>query len=129
MAFLVPNAGEDFCLGKIVNSTDIASQNLFLKLYESNTTPTETSVVGDFTEVTDGTYNAIELTGSSWVILNGLASYAQQTFNISGAQTIYGYYITNYAGTILVLAELFGSAITIGSGGGTVAVTPTINLD
>jgi len=129
MAFLVPNEGEDFCLGKIVNSTDIASQNLILRLYENDVTPGETDTVATYTEVADGSYGEIELTGSSWTILDGLASYAQQTFTIGGAQTIYGYYITNFAGTTLVLAERFTSTITIGAGGGSVAVTPTINLD
>jgi len=129
MAFLVPNEGEDFCLEKIVNFADTASQNLFLRLYENDVTPGETDTVATYTEVTDGSYAAIELTGSSWTILDGLASYAQQTFTIGTTQSIYGYYVTNYAGTVLVLAERFTSTITIGAGGGNVAVTPTINLD
>lgn len=129
MAFLVPNEGEDFCLEKVVNYTDIASQDLILRLYENDITPGETDVVADYTEVTDGSYASKTLTGSSWSITDGAASYAQQTYTIATTQAIYGYYITNFAGTVLVLAEKFDSVINIGAGGGTLNITPTINLD
>jgi len=129
MAFLVPNEGEDFMLEKIVNYTDIASQDLILRLYENNETPGETDTVGTYTEVTDGSYAAKTLTGSSWVISDGAGSYAQQAYTIATTQVVYGYYITNFAGTILVLAERFASTINIGVGGGTVNLTPTVNLD
>jgi len=60
-----------------------------------------------------------------------LAEYPEVTFAYTGAEAaIYGYYITNNAGTVLHIAERFTDGpYSIPTGGGEVRVTPRIKLD
>lgn len=132
MTLLVPNAGANEMLARAVNKN--ASDNLKLRLYENNYTPVEASVVGDFTEATFSGYAAITLTGASWTMTTAdpaVADYAQQTFTATAAgNSVYGYYVTNNAGTICVWAERFTDGpYTITGNGDVVKVTPTITGD
>jgi phage baseplate assembly protein gpV len=105
MAFLVPNVGEQEMLKRVLNGA--TPDNVKLNLYSNNKTPGEADVIGDYTLITDPA--AITLTGSSfdYTTAVGTASYAQQTFTFTGAATVYGYVITNAAGTLLLASELF----------------------
>lgn len=128
MAFLVPNVGEQEMLKRILNGG--AADNSLLHLYSNDKTPAEADVIGDYTLITDPA--AITLTGASfdYTTAVGTASYAQQTFTFTGANTVYGYVITNAAGTILLAAERFSDGpYSIPSGGGTVKITSNISLD
>lgn len=132
MALLVPDVGEVEMLKRMLNYS--ATGNVVLHLYANSYTPVEGSVVGNFTECSASGYAAITLTGSSWSIATSsgvtTASYAAQTFSFSAAQVVYGYYVTNAAGTIVLWAELFASApFNIPSGGGSVQVTPKLVLE
>lgn len=125
--FTVPNVGEQEMLKRILNGA--SPDNVKMHLYSNNVTIAETSVIGDFTLITDPA--AIALTGSSfdYTTAVGTASYAQQTFTFTGAATVYGYVITNNAGTILLAAESFADGpYSIPSGGGTVKITANISL-
>lgn len=130
MALLVPNVGETEMLKRILNAA--TPDNVKLHLYKNNVTPSETDTVSTYTE-DDGTgYAAISLTGSNWdtTTTAGTASYAQQTFTYTAGTTVYGYYVTDNAGTTLLWAELFSDGpYTIPSGGGTIKITPTISLE
>jgi hypothetical protein len=131
MALLVPSVGEAEALKRILNYS--AADNLKLKLYTNNKTPAEADVVASYTESTGTGYTSITLTGSSWTVNAGdptIASYAQQTFTYTGAEAaIYGYYVTNNGGTVLMWSELFSDGpYAIPAGGGTVKVTPRIEL-
>lgn len=126
MALLVPDVGEAALLERIL-ATDVV-----LHLYVNDVTPAEADVVGDYTEATAAGYAAATLTGGSWTVstTGGTTSgaYAQQDFVITEATTVYGYYVTDVAGTTLLWAERFGTTAVLGSGGGTISITPSIEL-
>jgi hypothetical protein len=131
MALLVPLVGEINLLGRMLNFA--SPDDVKLHLYTNNHTPTSSDTTANYTESSGAGYAAITLTGSSWVIAGptpATASYPQQTFTYTGAEpTIYGYYVTNNAGTTLEWAELFTDGpYAIPSGGGSVKITPKISL-
>lgn len=132
MALLVPNSGEGVMLNNIVNKT--APSNLTLKLYKSNTTPGEADTAATYTEADFTGYSAASLTGSSWTVTTGApsyASYAQQTFTSSAtqsAQSIYGYFVVNAAGTLMWAEKFTDGPYSISNNGDAVKVTPYIEL-
>lgn len=132
MALTVPNGGEVELLSRMLNAT--STGNVVLHLYTSpSSEPDETATVATFTEEDDGSYSSVELAGGSWTVATSggttTAEYAQQDFTIGGSTTVYGYYVTDSGGTTLLWFEAFGSAATLGAGGGTISVTPKITLD
>lgn len=134
MALLVPNTGEVIALEALVNKT--APQNLVLRLYENNYTPTEADTAASYTEATFTGYSALTLTGSSWGAASPGApssiAYAQQTFTSSASQSklVYGYYLTQASSGTLVYAERFSDGpYAITNNGDQVKVTPTITAD
>jgi hypothetical protein len=139
MALLAPNAGEREMLARIVGShAPGAGDTLFLRLFDNDVTPAEGDTMGTVSE-SDGTgYAAIALLGDSWTISTAggdttSATYAQQTFTYTAGDTLYGYYITTFdegGDSVLFWHEEFSDGpYTIPGGGGTVKVTPRIQLD
>jgi hypothetical protein len=125
MALLMPTEGEQLSLQRILNGGD----NAKIHLYSDDVTPSDSDTVASYTLITDPA--AITLTGGSWDFSSvpGEASYAEQTFTFSGSGTAYGYVITNNAGDTILWAERFTDApFNIGTDGGSIKVTPTINL-
>ncbi len=126
MSLLVPAVGETEMLGRLLNKE--TSDDVKIHLYSDNVTPADGDVIGDYTLITSPAAQA--LTGASWSITAGTASYAQITFTFSGADTAYGYVVTDNTGAILMWSEIFSDGpYSIPSGGGTVKVTPTITLE
>jgi hypothetical protein len=139
MALLVNNIGEREMLARIVGAHVFAAgDTLFLRLYDGDTTPTEGDTYAKYSE-SDGTgYAAIALLGDSWTIATAggdttAATYAQQTFTYTAGDTLYGYYVTTRdesGDTIILYAERFSDGpYTIPSGGGTVRITPRVELE
>lgn len=134
MAGVVVNNGEKVALDYLVGKTTTV-RNLILRLFKSNTTPGESSVVGDLTEADFTGYSAITLTGASWSTSAGdpaTGSYAEQTFTSSAdqsAQSIYGYYLTRATDGDLIAAERFSNGpYVIANNGDTIKLTPTITV-
>lgn len=136
MALVVCNNGEGVALSYLVNKS--TPENLVLKLFKSNTTPSETDTAGTFTEATFTGYSSITLTGSSWGspatgAPSSITYGSQQTFTASaGSQTddIYGYYIIRATSTDLVWAERDGAApFAIRNNGDNIKITPVITAD
>lgn len=132
MALNFPDAGENLSLEMIVNKT--APQNLLLKLYKNNITPSDTDTAGTYTEATFPGYSAITLTGASWnAAASGTIAYsAQQTFTCSGVATddIYGYYVVQASSGTILYSERDGSApFAIRNSGDAVKITPTISAN
>jgi len=133
MALLVPDVGEVELLKRMLNFS--ATGDVQLYLYTSNTTPAEADVVGSYTlsTVAGGT-TVLVLTGTNWTVVTSTGtttgSHAQVTFTYTGAEaSIYGYVITNAAGTTLLWAERFTDGpYAIPAGGGSVKITPQIQL-
>lgn len=136
MALVVCNNGESIALQYLVNKA--SPENLILRLFKSNTTPSETDTAGTFTEATFTGYSAITLTGSSWSAPvtgapTSITYGSQQTFTASaGGQSdnIYGYYMTRATTGDLVWAERDGAApFAIVNNGDNIKITPTISAD
>lgn len=134
MPGVVVNNGEkvalDYLVGKVTTVRDLQ-----LRLFKSNTTPDESTVVGDLTEATFTGYAVITLTGANWTTAAGdpaTGSYAEQTFTSSADQTpesIYGYYLTRVTDGDLIAAERFSNGpYVIANNGDTIKLTPTITV-
>jgi hypothetical protein len=134
MAATLVDVGADLILNTFFNAT--AQQNLKLKLYCTSVSIDDTKVVGDFTEASGGGYAAKTLTNGSWTVTVGDdpsdAVYAQQTFTFTGELTtnkdIYGYFVTDNAGTTLIWAEAFGATFHPYNNGDQLLVTPKFQL-
>lgn len=130
MALLFPNVGKNLVAEMVVNKT--AAQNLILKLYKSNTTPSNTDTAASYTVADFTGYANITLTGATWTSNgSGVASYAQQTFTCSGASsnTIYGYFVVQTTSGVLVYAERDASApFNIANNGDNIKIAPTFTV-
>jgi hypothetical protein len=128
MSLVISDLGDALALGRMLDKT--AQGDLKLHLFTNNYTPGKGDTTSSVTEASDGSYSAATLTGASWSIATvshtTTATYPAVTFTFAGAQTVYGYYLTDSGGTTLVGAELFASALTIPSSGGTITVTLNI---
>lgn len=132
MALNFPDVGENLSLEMIVNKT--APQNLVLKLFKNNITPSDTDTAGTYTEATFGGYTAITLTGSSWgTASSGTIAYgSQQTFtcNATATDDIYGYYVVQAVSGTLLYSERDASApLAIRNSGDAIKITPTISAN
>ena len=110
MALVLVDNGEKVALEYLVNKVT-AQEDLTLKLFTSNTTPTDTHTVTDYTEATGNGYSSKSLTGASWTVSGTnptTASYAEQTFSFTGALgNTYGYYVIRTSTGDLLWAERF----------------------
>jgi hypothetical protein len=124
MALKVPNVGEQEFLTRA-----LTYEGSKLKLYTNNYVCTETSVVGDFTECAVAGYAAKTLLSGSWTT-SSTATYAEQEFLPTTATSVYGYYVTNSAASVVLWAEQFtGAPYVIPAGGGSIKVTLNITAD
>lgn len=89
-------------------------------LYKNDFTPVPTSVLADFTEVTATGYSAQTVVWGTVAIndagfaevLTGLMSYAF-TDGDTNPFTCFGYYMTDTAGTTLLMGERFSDPVTV----------------
>lgn len=105
-----------------------------IHLFKSNTTPTTSSVLGDFTEADFAGYAALNLI--TWAAPSvtshvGRMTAATRTFTRSttgAAQSIYGYYVTDNSDTVLLWAERDGAApIVLTNAGDSYTITPALS--
>lgn len=132
MALNVPDVGENKALENIVNKT--APENLVLRLFKNNITPSDSDTAATYTEAVFPGYAAITLTGATWGAASaGTITYgSQQTFTCSGVATddIYGYYVTQVTSGVLMWSERDGAApFAIRNSGDAVKITPTISAN
>lgn len=132
MALNMPDVGENKTLEMLVNKT--APENLVLRLFINNITPSDTDTAATYTEAGFPGYAPINLTGASWNAASaGSITYsAQQTFTCSGVATdnVYGYYITQVTSTVLMWSEKDASApFAVRLLGDTVKLTPVITAN
>lgn len=132
MALNVPDVGENRILEAAVNKT--APQDLVLKSYKNNITPSDTDTAATYTEAGFPGYSAVNLAGASWGSASGgsITYGSQQSFTCSGAATddIYGYYLVQLSSGILMWSERDGTApFAIRVSGDTVKITPTISAN
>jgi len=112
---------------------DSTVEALTLRLFSNNATITDTTLAASVTEVTSGDgYTPIVLAGSSWTVAAGpppAASYPQQTWTFTAPKgNIYGYYVTNDSG-VLLLAEKFATGpYNVQTSGDVISVTLSLRL-
>lgn len=124
---VVANEGELVLLGWTLRDTSV-TDDIKLKLFRTDVTPSATSTVASFTEANFTDYTEKTLSRGSWgapTTVSGKASstYADQSWTAGSAQTIYGYYVTNDAEDTLLWAEKFDTARSLGIGD-TLVITP-----
>ena len=135
MTMVFSDLGADLVLGTFFVAT--AVQDTLLKLYSNNKTPNANGgdVVGDYTEttVTGGSAKTLSR-GAGWTISTANdpsdAIYTQQTFTFTAGfgDVIYGYYVTNAGGTVLLWAEKLAAAFTPANNGDKLLITPKVQL-
>lgn len=141
MAFVISNEGEKLLLEAAVGK--VAAGALKLKLFKNDVTPGHTDTVATYTEANFTDYAAVTLATASWnagvagtgsgtaLANKGSIDYAQQSFTMGTpgtTNTVYGYYITDNAGTTLIGAERFASAKNMLLAGDAIKITPKFTL-
>jgi hypothetical protein len=103
-----------------------------LRLFSNNVTPANTDVIGTYTEATFAGYASGALTWGTVSVSAHVASSVATTVTFSlssGSQNIYGPYITNAAGTILLAAARDANApVALNTTTNTYQVTVTLSL-
>ena len=141
MAFIYSNEGEKLVIEALVGK--IAAGALKLKLFKNNVTPGHESAVATFTEADFTGYGAITLATASWnagvagtgtgTALANKASidYAQQAFTMGvpgTTNTVYGYFVTDNAGTTLLGSERFAAPQSMALSGDSIKITPKLTF-
>lgn len=102
-----------------------------LRLFKNNVTPTNTFNVASFTEADFAGYAPIDLPGWSPAAVAAhiatAGNIAQQFTITAGTQNIYGWYVTNAAGTALLLSQRDPLAPILMDAGGMNAYAVTLN--
>jgi hypothetical protein len=126
MDLLFPDQGLVFQLEQILNA------GVKYRLFTNNIVPTLSTILSGLTEAAFGGYAPVALTFSNYTTNgvsghNGFAIASPITFtNSSGSsQSVYGYYVTDSANTVLLAVALFDSAPVVIPNAGTETVVPT----
>ncbi len=131
--FVVPTIGEQELLKRLLNAT--APDDMAIRLFTNDHTPSKGDTIDSYTEVptTDTAYGPISLIGDDWTVeSNGgvtEAVHPQVVFSLEDAHTIYGYYVTDSTGELLLLAEAFEDGpYDIPSSGEEIKVNPKVEF-
>lgn len=132
MSLLMPNIGENFMLSLLLNK--MSPDDLDIRLYTNDHTPTETDTQASYTEASGNGYASIQLVPTSWVLTNGNPTTAVHTQVIyaftGGIGNVYGYYVTRRSTGILAWAERFSNGpYNIQNNGDEIRLTPRISLE
>ncbi len=129
MTIQIASYGAEVIL-KSLTGVSTSTETLKLKLYSNNFTPTNLSVLTDFTEVTGGGYAEKSLSSSDWTLTGNAISSVAKTFTFtSSIGNVYGYYLVGSVSGKLMAAEKFTSGpYNIVGSGDSITVTATISV-
>lgn len=107
--------------------------NPVLHLYANDVSPSDSTVIGDLTQVAGSTgYAPITLLSSLWTTTQSggitTAVYSERTFSFTTDATAYGYYVTDQSNNLLWLERFSGAPFSVPDGGGTVSITAKLTL-
>jgi hypothetical protein len=131
-AVVIPNSSWKDILTEL-----IAAGNLWdgakVHLFKNNVTPSPGMLIGDLTEADFDGYAASSaiVWGTPGFLPDGTAAVVgtQKTFTVGASpvvlNTVYGYYVTDGAGTGLLFARKFDAAVVLSAGGQFIVVLPT----
>lgn len=130
----IPNTMRRAILAALV-ATDGLLDDVEIHLYQNNYTPGPASVLGDFTEATFDGYAASDAVvwGTPFTDLldNAVVAGGSKQFTSTGATTpnvVYGYYVTDAAGTGYKYAERFDNPVNIDGAAQAVVVLPLFSF-
>jgi hypothetical protein len=133
MALVVTNAATLEMAKYYLNASQ--PQNLVLRLFTNNITPSPDSTASDFVEARSGGYSPIPLSGAQWTVKPGPpveASFSQQAFTCNGSgivQSCYGYFVTREQSGQVAHAERFPNApYAFANDGDQIKITPRITF-
>ena len=132
MAIVCPDVwGEILLLQYIMGM--VSATNKVMHLFSNNVTPSDTTVIGDLTEVAGSTgYVPITLATTGWTTTQSsgvtTAVFSLQTFTFSTDATSYGYYVTDTVNRLLWLERFTNAPFEIPDGGGTISITARLTL-
>lgn len=132
---MLTDQGALLILGAYFNKTNPVIPDLTLKLFVNNIVPTDATITADLVEAVGGGYVAKTLTAGLWTPYIDLGisqvSYETQNFAFTGPlttnTTIYGYYIVDADGVLLV-AEVAAAPFAPVVVGDSVGITPVHKL-
>lgn len=131
MSFITVQQGETQLLKYMLNYAP--ADNVRLHLFTNNYTPVATDTLANYTESVAAGYGSMVMTGSAFTVATvsgtSSATYVRQTFSYTTSETVYGYYITNNASSVLLWAERFtGAPFNLPNTGGTIDIDPSLTL-
>ena len=129
MAIKISSDGAENSL-KYLLGVVTATETVNLKLYNNDITPSDTTVLADFTEVSGGGYAVKNLGASAWSVSGNVATSNPQLFTFtSNVGQIYGYYLVGNTSGKLIASERFSSGpFNIANNGDSITVTATISI-
>lgn len=132
MTLVVSNSSEQTMLELLLNIS--SPEDLVLRLYSNNVTPSEADVAGTYTEVTGGGYASVTLVPANWGITPGdptQALHPEIIFTFTGSiGNVYGYFLTQVTSGDLMWAERFTNGpFNITTNGDQIKVTLSITLE
>ena len=124
MAVIYATVGLENLQSDIVNKLNPVDYTMIL--YTAGT-PSIGAVLGDFTELVVSGYTAETMTGATWTVVDGLASYPEITFNLLADAQVKGFAIKR--DSVLICSEDFPTGpFDVPVAGGDISVTFSQNL-
>lgn len=133
MPLVVPDVGELYILAAWISGFPPSS--LFVRLYQNNYTPLDSTILSDLTVATFSGYSQQSVTlGTPTEVANKAKTVgtAPQVFTHNGggtSNTIYGYYVVDTSTGDLVWVERFGSSQIMTNNGDQISITIQFTAD
>lgn len=135
MMVLMDSGATQICNSYFKKTNPAAGNNLTLKLFVNDVSPSDTDTAATYTEAVGGGYAAAVLNAASFAVssVSGIvqAAYAQQQFVFTGPLTtnlnIYGAYVVDADG-IIICAERAPSPYAPVNSGDMYVITPVFQL-
>jgi hypothetical protein len=119
----------DVQLGRVTPVTDF-----YCRLFVNSWFPARNDTITDYTECTLPEYAAVDMVPDSWIPVDhppeATRTYSTMVFNFAangGGVTIYGFYLTEASGEIVIWAEAFQEPLSVPSLGTTLPLSVTWN--
>lgn len=138
--FVLPDLAQQEVILAIEGDVAIFPAGFTLRLFTNNATPDKTTVVGDLTQLTNAevpgyvnispTWNGtpIRKPDGSWEDLGSISTFIAAGGPPPAPQVVYGWYLTNAAGTVLVAAGRFSAPFIFVADGDGISLEPVINF-